>query len=62
MLVVGGGVMKSWSSTQGSIAMSSGEAEYYACTKVAVEALGFKSLAADLGGPADSYIHRLVGG
>ena len=41
--------MKSWSSTQGSIAMSSGEAEYYACTKVAAEALGIQSLAADLG-------------
>ena len=41
--------MKSWSSTQGSIAMSSGEAEYYACAKVATEALGFQSLAKDLG-------------
>ena len=49
MLVVGGVVVKSWSSTQGSVALSSGEAEYYACVKVAAEALGVQSLAKDLG-------------
>ena len=46
---VGGGMMKSWSSTQASTAMSSGEAEYYAMVKGASEALGIQALAADLG-------------
>ena len=41
--------MKSWSSTQASTAMSSGEAEYYAMVKGASEALGIQALAADLG-------------
>ena len=42
-------MMKSWSSTQASTAMSSGEAEYYAMVKGASEALGIQALAADLG-------------
>ena len=46
---MGGGLLKSWSSTQGSVAMSSGEAEYYALVKAASEALGMQALAADLG-------------
>ena len=46
---VGGGVVKSWSKTQNSIALSSGEAEYYAMVKGAVEALGIQAVAADLG-------------
>ena len=41
--------MKSWSRTQGSLAASSGEAEFYAMLKGAAEGLGFKSLLADLG-------------
>ena len=41
--------MKSWSSTQGSVATSVAEAEYYAALKGAAEALGFASLARDLG-------------
>ena len=41
--------LKSWSSTQGSVAMSVAEAEYYAALKGAAEALGFASLAKDLG-------------
>jgi hypothetical protein len=48
MSISGGGV-KSWSSTQATIATSSGEAEYYALVKSAAEALGLKSLAKDLG-------------
>ena len=47
-----GGMLKSWSSTQGSVAMSSGEAEHYALVKAASEALGMQALAADLGGVA----------
>ena len=44
-----GGVIKSWSNRQGSVALSSGEAEFDAAGKAAVEALGAKSLFADLG-------------
>ena len=40
---------KSWSSTQGSVALSSGEAELYALVKGAAEAIAMKSLMADLG-------------
>ena len=46
---ISGGIIKSWSSTQSSIALSSGEAEYYALTKAAAEGLGIQALAADLG-------------
>ena len=46
---VGGGAVNSWSSTQSTIALSSGEAEYYALTRAAAEALGFQSLCSDLG-------------
>ena len=49
MAALAGGLLKSWSSTQGTIAMSSGEAEYYALVKAAAEALGIQALAKDLG-------------
>jgi hypothetical protein len=49
MAVLAGGLLKSWSSTQGTIAMSSGEAEYYAMVKAAAEALAIQALAKDLG-------------
>ena len=49
ILCVGGSSVKSWSSTQGSIAQSSGEAEYYSLIKLAAEALGLQALALDLG-------------
>ena len=49
MLSVAGTSLKSWSSTQGSVAMSVAEAEYYAALKGAAEALGFAALAKDLG-------------
>ena len=45
----GGGLLKSWSRSQGSQALSSGEAEFYAAIKGACEGLGMKSLLADLG-------------
>ena len=45
----GGGLLKSWSRSQGSQALSSGEAEFYAAIKGACEGLGIKSLLADLG-------------
>ena len=49
ILCLAGAGIKSWSSTQGSVALSSGEAEYYASMKGAAEALGLQALAADLG-------------
>ena len=41
--------IKTWSSTQKTIALSVGEAEYTALVKVATEAWGIRSLAKDLG-------------
>ena len=49
VVVIDGGAIKHWSSTQGSIALSVGEAEYYALVKAAAEGLGVQSLARDLG-------------
>ena len=57
LVVVGGGTVKSWSSTQGSIALSSGEAEYYAAVKGACEGLGVVSLLKDMGQEARSTVH-----
>jgi hypothetical protein len=45
----GGSLLKSWSKTQGSIALSSGEAEFYAAIKGCAEGIGIKSLLGDLG-------------
>ena len=47
--VVGGGVVKSWSSTQPTVALSSGEAEYVAAVKAGAEGLGLVALMRDLG-------------
>jgi hypothetical protein len=49
LLAIGGHVLKSWSSTQGIIALSSGEAEYYGMVKGASLGLGLKALMGDLG-------------
>ena len=48
-MTVGGGLVKSWASTQGSTALSSGEAEYYAIVKGACEGLGLKQVMQDMG-------------
>ena len=53
-----GGILKTWSSTQASIAQSSGEAEYYALVRAASEALGMQSLMRDMGW--DAKISLLV--
>ena len=45
----GSHVVKTWSATQATVALSSGEAEYAADVKAASILLGFKSLLADLG-------------
>ena len=49
---LGGVGIKSWSSTQPVIAMSSAEAELYALVRAASEGLGIQAVAADLGCPA----------
>ena len=49
LLELAGGVVKSWSNRQGSVALSSGEAEFYAAGKAAIEAIGGQSLLKDLG-------------
>jgi len=46
---IDGGTIKHWSSTQGSVALSVGEAEYYALIKAAAEGLGMVALGRDLG-------------
>ena len=48
-MTVGGGCVKTWSSTQASVAQSSGEAEYYAMVRAAAEALSLQSIMRDLG-------------
>jgi hypothetical protein len=48
-LTWGGGLLKSWSTTQGTVALSSGEAEFYSAVKGCKEGIGLKALLADLG-------------
>ena len=47
-ILVGDVCVKSWSSTQSVVALSSGEAEYYSAIKGASEGLGFIAACADL--------------
>ena len=49
MIYFGGVAVRAWSSNQSVIALSSGEAEYYAALKGASSALGFQSMLRDLG-------------
>jgi hypothetical protein len=49
IITLDGIVLKAWSSTQATVATSSGEAELHAAIKAASEALGFQSVARDLG-------------
>ena len=48
-MMLGDGVVKTWSSTQTTIAQSSGEAGYYALVRAAAEGLGMQSVMQDLG-------------
>ena len=48
-LVLGRHLVKSWSSTQSEVALSSGEAEYYGAVKASGAGLGFQSLLRDFG-------------
>ena len=45
----GGHVIKSWSTNQATIALSSGEAEYYGMVKGASQAIGLRAIMDDLG-------------
>jgi hypothetical protein len=45
----GGHCLKTWSSTQEVIALSSGEAEYYALVKAVSQGIGIRNLLQDLG-------------
>ena len=49
--------VRTWSTTQSVIALSSGEAELYGIVKGASAALGFQSIAADLGVKLDIEIY-----
>ena len=49
LVLLSGVAVKHWSSTQPSVALSSGEAEYVALVKAASEGLGVQALARDLG-------------
>ena len=49
VITIGSHVIKTWSSTQTVIALSSGEAEYYGMVKGASIALGIQSMLSDLG-------------
>ena len=49
IIYFGGVAVRAWSSNQSVIALSSGEAEYYAALKGASSALGFQSMLRDLG-------------
>ena len=49
IIQLGSHVLKTWSSTQDVIALSSGEAEYYALVKTGSQCLGMKAMMADLG-------------
>jgi hypothetical protein len=49
MVLLGGSPLLTWSRTQQSVALSSGESGYYAITSGAVEGLGLVNLLAELG-------------
>ena len=49
VIMHGSHVIKSWSSNQAVIALSSGEAEYYSLVKAASMSIGLRSISVDLG-------------
>ena len=48
-----GGAVKTWSSTQATVAQSSGEAEYYAMVRAAAEGLGMRAIMGEMGWEAE---------
>ena len=57
VLLLGGNAVKHWSITQHVIALSVGEAEYYAIVKGSAESVGVQSLLRGLGIDAQIYVH-----
>ena len=55
--MLGSHMIKSWSSTQGNVALSSGEAESYGLVKGASVAIGVKSMLKEFGVQADAEVH-----
>ena len=48
-MMLGGHMIKAWSKQQAVVAISSGEAEYYALVKGGSEGLGVKGIMKDMG-------------
>ena len=55
--MLGGVALKHWSSTQATVALSSGEAEFTSLVKAAAEGLGIQSLEVDLGWNLKVQVH-----
>ena len=53
----GSHLLKAYSRTQSNIALSSGEAEYYALVATASEALGLVAMTDDFGDKSDAYLY-----
>ena len=49
VIMLGNHIIKSWSTNQAVVALSSGEAEYYAMVKAASQAIGLQNMASELG-------------
>ena len=49
--------IKTWSTTQATVAMSSGESELYSLTKGAAQTLGLLALATDMGLTRNGRVH-----
>ena len=49
--------LKTWSSTQAVVALSSAEAELYALVKAATQAIGIMAMADDFAMPAEAVVH-----
>ena len=47
--MIGGHCIRTWSSTQASVTLSSGEAEYYGLVRAGAHAIGIQSLCKDRG-------------
>jgi hypothetical protein len=52
-----GVAVKTWASTQSTLAQSSGEAEFNAAARAAAEGLGMKALMEDMGYEAEVIVH-----
>lgn len=55
--MLGTHVVKTWSNTQGPIALSSGEAEYYSLIRAAAAGMGMQGILVDLGIGSSLVVH-----